>query len=276
MAGAGLDLPGGPELRGSGSGEIGTGDPAFTVVIPARIGSTRLPRKVLRPLAGQPLLWHVWQRALESGAARVLIATDSEEVALVAEDFGAEFMLTQAEHASGSDRVAEVVRRLDLPDEAIVVNLQGDEPLMPPALLAQVARLAARHAGWATLCWPIVDADQWLDPHVVKVVPDAQGRALYFSRAPIPWERDALEVEEAREPRAWRHIGLYAWPVAVLQRFVSLPLAPLEQLEKLEQLRGLWHGLPIWVEAAVQEPPPGVDTERDFERVLGRMLAAEG
>lgn len=242
----------------------------FKLVIPARHGSTRLPGKPLIPLAGRPMIAHVHDRALASGADEVVIATDDERIRAVAEAFGARVCMTSPEHASGTDRIAEVAQQLGWSDDTIVVNLQGDEPLMPPAILRQVADNLARHpdAVMATLCTPIRLAGQLLDPHVVKVVRDAQGFALYFSRAPIPWERDALDMETSPALQVCqRHIGLYAYRVGYLKRFSATEACVLERIEHLEQLRALYHGARIHVDVALEAPPPGVDTPEDLERV---------
>ena len=247
----------------------------FRVAIPARYASTRLPGKPLRLLAGRPLIEHVYRRALASGALEVVIATDDARIRKVAEGFGATVCMTAPEHPSGTDRLAEVVARLGWPDDAIVVNVQGDEPGMPPALVRQVATGLATHpdAGIATACARIHELAEIFDPNAVKVVRDAQGYASYFSRAPIPWHREAFRaggaaVTEPPTDTAWfRHIGLYAYRVAVLRRYPNLPPAPAEQAEALEQLRALWHGIRIYVAEAAEAPSPGVDTEADLARV---------
>ncbi len=253
---------------------------AFRVVIPARYGAARLPGKPLRELAGRPLLAHVHERALASGAEEVVVATDHPEVARVAEGLGARVCLTDPGHASGTERLAEAVRLLGWPEGTLVVNLQGDEPLMPPELLAQAAADLAAHpqAPVATLCTPIATAAELFDPHVVKVVRDAAGYALYFSRAPIPWDREAFGTTEARLPPGsvhHRHIGLYAYRAGFLQRYVAWPPCPPERLESLEQLRVLWHGERIHVALALRPAPPGVDTEEDLARAE-RLLREEG
>ncbi len=248
---------------------------AFKVAIPARYGSTRLPGKPLRAIAGRPMLEHVYHQALVSGAEEVVIATDDARIQQVAQALGAKVVMTAAEHASGADRLAEVATRLDWPDETIVVNLQGDEPLMPPALLRQVALGLAGHpeAGIATLCARISQVHEVFDPHVVKVVLDAQGYALYFSRAPVPYHRDEFSKHGEQLPQLpagtdyFRHLGLYAYRAADLRRYPTLPPCMLEQTESLEQLRGLWNGIRIYVEEALEVPPPGVDTEADLARV---------
>jgi 3-deoxy-manno-octulosonate cytidylyltransferase (CMP-KDO synthetase) len=253
---------------------VGEADLPFRVAIPARYASTRLPGKPLRLLAGRPLIEHVYRRALASGALEVVIATDDARIREVAEGFGATVCMTSPDHASGTDRLAEAAARLGWPDDAIVVNVQGDEPGMPPALVWQVARGLATHpdAGIATACARIRDPAELFDPNAVKVMRDARGYALYFSRAPIPWHREAFRtgaaaLAELPADTAWfRHIGLYAYRVAVLRRYPELTPAPAEQAESLEQLRALWHGIRIHVAEAVETPPPGVDTEADLAR----------
>lgn len=250
----------------------------FRVVIPARYGASRLPGKPLRRLAGRPLIEHVHRVARASGAEQVVIATDDARIVEVAEGFGAEVCLTSPEHASGTDRLAEVVERLAWPARAIVVNLQGDEPLLPPALLAWVAGVLDQHpeAGMATLCAAIHEVDELFDPNVVKVVRDAAGAALYFSRAPIPWARDGFAAgKPATLPAAgrwWRHVGVYAYRVETLRAYPRLPSSPLEATEMLEQLRALAAGIRIQVLETTTIPPAGVDTEADLNRVE-RFLA---
>ena len=250
----------------------------YTVVIPARLGASRLPEKPLADLHGRPLVVRVLERAQESGAERVLVATDHPRIQVAVEAAGGEAMLTDPGHGSGSERVAEVVERLGLPDEAVVVNLQGDEPLMPAAVIRQLAEALAADPDlpMATVSTPLHEAAELFDPHVVKVVCDRQGRALYFSRAPIPWARDAFAIDRETLPGALalhhRHIGLYAYRAGFLRRFVAWPPSPLEALESLEQLRALWHGAPIRVIEACEVPGPGVDTPEDLARVR-RLLA---
>lgn len=250
---------------------------AFHVVVPARLGSTRLPRKVLRELAGKPVVQWVWQAASASGASSVTIATDAEEVAAVCRSFGARVAMTDAAHQSGSDRANEVARQLGWPADAIVVNVQGDEPLMPPALIAQVAALLAddAEAHIATLAHAIHEPADFANPNVVKVVSDRRGYALYFSRAPIPWQREGSTREAPRLPEglAHRHIGLYAYRVGALAEFSALPPSALETCEALEQLRALSHGFRIKLGIAATAPPRGVDTEEDLQ-ALAALFAA--
>jgi len=244
----------------------------FRVVIPARHGSTRLPGKVLLPLGGKPLLQWVYERGCAAGAREVLIATDDERVVSAAHSFGAAVLLTERAHASGTDRIAEVarVRRWGAAD--IVVNVQGDEPLLPATLITQVAALLAvqPHADIATLATPIESLEELMDPNAVKVVTDARGMALYFSRAPIPWNRNGAPAGLASQTHyggARRHLGLYAYRVASLLRLAQLPRGALEERENLEQLRALEHGLTIRVGDALERPGPDVNTLADLERV---------
>jgi 3-deoxy-manno-octulosonate cytidylyltransferase (CMP-KDO synthetase) len=250
----------------------------FHVVIPARLGSTRLPRKVLRAIHGRPLVQYVWEAARRSGAAQVVVATDDAEVQQACRAFGADVAMTSPAHGSGTDRVNEVAQSRHWPDETLVVNLQGDEPLMPPAMIRQAADLLAGdpRADIATLCHPLHAADEWLNPNFVKVVMNAAGRALYFSRAPIPWKRDGASRERPALPEglAYRHIGLYAYRVAALARFSALPRAELEEVEALEQLRALAHGLTIRVGITREPPPRGVDTEEDVAAVSDLLAGA--
>ncbi|HEX4872933.1 MAG TPA: 3-deoxy-manno-octulosonate cytidylyltransferase [Nevskiaceae bacterium] len=248
---------------------------AFHIVIPARLGSTRLPRKVLRELNGRPMVQHVWEAARGCGASSVTIATDAEEVSRVCREFGASVCETDPGHQSGTDRANEVARRLGWEAQAIVVNLQGDEPLMPTALVRQAAGLLAADAAAdvATLAHPLHSREDWLNPNVVKLTLDRRGYALYFSRAPIPWAREGSTREAPRLPEglAFRHIGLYAYRVGRLAQLAELPPAPLEQIEALEQLRALTHGFRIRVGLTDQPPPRGVDTEDDLQAVAALL-----
>lgn len=250
----------------------------FNIVIPARLGSTRLPRKVLRNIHGQPLVRHVWEAARRARAREVVIATDDREVQAACAAFGADVVMTAAKHQSGTDRIYEVARKRRWSASTLVVNLQGDEPLMPPALVRRAAQLLAgdRAADIATLCHPLHALEDWLNPNVVKVVMDGRGHALYFSRAPIPWRRDGATRASPQLPAglAFRHIGLYAYRVAALQRFSKLRPAPLEQAEALEQLRALAAGMTIKVGVTRDPPPRGVDTEEDLLAVTASLAGA--
>jgi len=254
-----------------------TVSPRFRVIIPARYASTRLPGKPLLEIAGRPMLQHVWERARESGAEEVVIATDDERIRTVAEGFGARVIMTAASHRSGTDRLAEAAEQLGCAAGDVIVNVQGDEPQMPPENVAQVAANLERHgdAGVATLCEPIRTAEELFNPNVVKVVFDHAGYALYFSRAPIPWERDAFAAEPGALPEGtghYRHLGIYAYRAGFLREYVTWPGCALEHSEALEQLRVLWQGRRIHVAEARMRPPAGVDTEADLERVR-RALA---
>ncbi|MDH3980785.1 MAG: 3-deoxy-manno-octulosonate cytidylyltransferase [Gammaproteobacteria bacterium] len=243
----------------------------FRVVIPARYASTRLPGKPLLPIAGRPMLQHVHERALQCGASSVVIATDDERIRDAAAAFNATVCMTAPEHVSGTERIGEVVERLGWGDDVLVVNVQGDEPMIAPALIRQVATglSANADAAVATLAWPLDDMAELQDPNIVKVVLDRAGYALYFSRAAIPYARD---VNSSVATGGLRHIGLYAYRAGFLASYARLPVSPLEQVEKLEQLRVLWNGLKIHVSIAEEMPGPGVDTPADLERV-GRLLA---
>ncbi|AGA92051.1 3-deoxy-D-manno-octulosonate cytidylyltransferase [Thioflavicoccus mobilis 8321] len=243
----------------------------FKVVIPARHGSSRLPGKPLLEIAGRPLIQHVYERARESRAGEIVVATDDESIVAVCREIGADVQLTSSAHLSGSDRIAEVIEARGWPGETLIVNLQGDEPCMPGALIDQVAENLAGHdgVGMATLAHPIADRRSLVDPHVVKVVTDSQGMALYFSRAPVPWHRDEFLRSATMLPSGTpflRHIGLYAFRADFLRRYVAWPPAPLELAESLEQLRVLWNGADIHVGIATKAPGPGVDTPADLER----------
>ena len=253
----------------------------FTVAIPARYASTRLPGKPLRLLAGRPLLEHVYRRAIASGAAQVVIATDDVRIAELATKLGAAVCMTAPDHASGTDRLAEVASTLAWAADTIVVNVQGDEPHLPTALIQQVAAGLAAHptADIATLCTRIHNVDELFNPNVVKVTRDACNYALYFSRAAIPWHRDGFAAHPETlsalpSDGAWfRHIGLYAYRVATLLRYPQWASAPAEQAESLEQLRALWYGARIYVAEALEVPAPGVDTEADLQRAEAYYLS---
>ena len=251
---------------------------AFTVVIPARYASSRLPGKPLQDIAGKPMVQHVWEQACKSGAQRVVVATDDMRIVEACRGFGAEVLMTRVEHNSGTDRLAEVATALGLAPDAIVVNVQGDEPLIPPAIIDQVAaNLAANpQAAIATLAEPIDEVAALFNPNVVKVVSDRTGLALTFSRAPLPWARDAFAVDRTQLPANVpyrRHIGIYAYRAQFLHDFVAWGPCWLEDGECLEQLRALWHGVRIHVADALQAPPAGVDTQEDLDRVR-RLLGA--
>lgn len=247
----------------------------FHVVIPARYGSERLPAKPLLKIVGRPLVQHVYERGTASGAASVTIATDDERIAVVCRDFGADTVMTAATHFSGTDRIAEVAAVRGWDDDAIVVNLQGDEPLMPAALIAQTAAALAADpgAGIATMAAPIHTREEFLNPNAVKVVCDGASHALYFSRAPIPARRS--DNVAADGVYGLRHIGLYAYRAGTLQKLAALAPCKLESLERLEQLRALWHGIAIRVECVDRAPPAGVDTAADAERIERLIEAGE-
>ena len=241
------------------------------LVIPARYASTRLPGKPLRLLAGKPLIQHVHERALAAGFSSVLVATDDERIQAVCEGFGAQVAMTATTHETGSDRLAEVVQQQGWTDDTVVVNLQGDEPLTPVANLYQLAANMAQfpEASIATLATPITEIDELFDPNVVKVVRDERGMALYFSRAPVPFQRDAgIAVADY----ALRHIGMYAYRVGFLRVFTRLAMSMPERLEKLEQLRALSNGYRIHVDIAAEIPGLGVDTEADLYKVEAQLF----
>jgi 3-deoxy-manno-octulosonate cytidylyltransferase (CMP-KDO synthetase) len=242
----------------------------FIVIIPARLASTRLPNKPLADLGGKPMVVRVAERAALSGASRIIVATDHEDIASACIAHGVEVCMTRADHPSGTDRIAEVARALELAPDAVVVNLQGDEPLIDPALLAATASRIGDGVPMATCAHPITDVADAFNPNVVKVVLDKHQRALYFSRATIPWHRDAFVQSREALPagyRPLRHIGLYAYSNAFLQTYPGLEAAPLEAIEALEQLRVLWHGYPIAVHITDSAPAAGVDTPEDLARV---------
>ncbi|MBA3506033.1 MAG: 3-deoxy-manno-octulosonate cytidylyltransferase [Betaproteobacteria bacterium] len=244
----------------------------FTVLIPARYASTRLPGKPLADLAGKPMVVRVAERARSSGAAEVVVATDDERVTVAVTAHGIRACPTRTEHPTGTDRLAEAAQALGLRDSDIVVNVQGDEPLLDPALMRRVAVLLAERsdAAMTTACHSIDAAADAFNPNVVKVVLDRRGYALYFSRATIPWARDSFAADANRIPTGlplYRHYGLYAYRVAFLREFPNLEPAPIEQFEALEQLRALWHGYRIAVEIAQGAPAPGIDTPEDLSRV---------
>lgn len=245
--------------------------PEFLVVIPARLGSTRLPRKPLADIRGKPMVIRVAERAQASLARSVVVATDSPEIQAACDEHRIECLLTSPDHPTGTDRIAEVAQLLKLPANTLVVNVQGDEPLIPPELINQVAQTLANHPSCAisTVAVPIIDLSEINNPNVVKVVLNKAGEALYFSRATIPFVRDLDTVEQTAY---LRHLGIYAYRADFLQAYARLEPAPPEQAEALEQLRALWNGYRIAVHTALEAPPAGVDTPEDLERVR-RILA---
>ncbi|MGF1753265.1 3-deoxy-manno-octulosonate cytidylyltransferase [Vibrio makurazakiensis] len=246
---------------------------SFTVVIPARYQSTRLPGKPLADIGGKPMIQWVHEQALKAGADNVVIATDDQRVEKAALSFGATVCMTSPDHESGTERLAEVVKKMNIPDNHIIVNVQGDEPLIPPSIINQVAKnLAASTAPMATLGVEITHEDEVFNPNAVKVVTDNEGYALYFSRASIPWDRDNF----ASEPKAivtplLRHIGIYAYRAGFINTYINWEPSALEKIECLEQLRVLWYGEKIHVDVALESPAAGVDTPEDLETVRKRI-----
>jgi len=238
---------------------------SFTVIIPARLASTRLPNKPLADIAGLPMIVRVARRAAESSADQIVVATDSPEVAATCEAHGVKAVMTRADHPSGSDRLAEAATQLGLADDALVVNVQGDEPLIAPAMIDACATTLAAQTDcvMATVAHALTAPSEFANPNVVKLVTDKAGRALYFSRAPIAWWRDGAGAPH----QALRHVGIYAYRAGFLRSFPTLAVSPLEQIESLEQLRVLWHGERIAVHVSADLPGPGVDTPEDLERV---------
>jgi 3-deoxy-manno-octulosonate cytidylyltransferase (CMP-KDO synthetase) len=248
----------------------------FHVIIPARFGSTRLPGKPLLPIGEWPLIQWVWRAALDSGAVSVIVATDDERIRAAASKFGADCQMTSEHHASGTDRLAEVVRARAFAAEDIVVNLQGDEPAMPAQVISQVAHSLRQSVGAdiATAVAPIVSLGEFLDPNCVKALRAGDGRALYFSRAPVPWPRDSVAADVPTSfAGAWRHIGIYAYRVRSLLQFAAWPPTQLETTERLEQLRALEHGMHIQLVALAHAPAAGVDTPADLTRVRALLQA---
>ncbi|MDO9009860.1 MAG: 3-deoxy-manno-octulosonate cytidylyltransferase [Thiobacillus sp.] len=243
----------------------------FRVVIPARYASSRLPGKPLAEIGGRPMVLHVVERALQAGAESVVVATDDGRVQQAVAEAGYPVIMTSPDHQSGTERLVEVAETLGWDDDTLVVNVQGDEPLIDPALIREAARQLVLHqdAVMATLAHPILDPADFINPNVVKVVTDEAGYALYFSRAPIPWPRDAFAEQQAmpHELGALRHIGLYAYRAGFLRTYASLAPSPLERFEMLEQLRVLWHGYRISIGITPTVPAPGVDTAADLARV---------
>ena len=251
----------------------------FVVLIPARLASTRLPRKALADIGGVPMIVRTARRAAASRAARVVVAADDDEIVAACAAHGVAALLTAKTHASGSDRIAEAAAALGLGDDEIVVNVQGDEPLIEPALIDACAALLGerRDCVMSTAAHAIADPDEFVNPNVVKVVVDAAGRALYFSRAPIPWPRDAGRADpSAMASPPLRHVGLYAYRVGFLRRFPALAASPLEETERLEQLRVLWHGERIAVHISALPPGVGVDTEDDLANARRLVGGAPG
>ncbi|MGH8806653.1 MAG: 3-deoxy-manno-octulosonate cytidylyltransferase [Noviherbaspirillum sp.] len=242
----------------------------FIVIIPARLASTRLPNKPLADLGGKPMIVRVAERATQSGAAQVVVATDHADILAACHEHGIAARMTRADHPSGTDRIAEVAAAMQLPPDAVIVNVQGDEPLISPTLIAATAALIKPDVPMATAAHPIGDVADVFNPNVVKVVLDKAGQALYFSRATIPWHRDAFAQSKDVIPanyRPLRHIGIYAYSDAFLQDYSKLEPSPLEQIEALEQLRVLWHGVRIAVHVTEDAPAAGVDTPEDLGRV---------
>jgi len=255
----------------------------FSVLIPARMASSRLPNKPLADIAGIPMVVRVAQRAMLSQARQVVVAADDDRIVAACSAHGVQALLTRQDHVSGSDRLAQACQLLGLSDEAVVVNVQGDEPLMEPSLIDQVAQLLSDRpeASMSTAAHPISQLADFCNPNVVKVVTDARQMALYFSRAPIPWWRDGQSAADAGgapftelpSPPPLRHVGIYAYRAGFLAQFPQLPPAPIEQLESLEQLRALWHGHRIAVHTTEHAPGPGVDTPEDLQRVRALLGA---
>lgn len=251
----------------------------FIIVIPARYASSRLPAKPLLDIAGKPMIYHTWLQAQKAGAKRVIVATDDERIREAVEAFGGEVCMTDKNHSSGTERLREVVEVLGLSDEDIVVNVQGDEPLIPPSIIHQVAKnLQKAQTPMATLGVGIDDLEEIFNPNVVKVVRDKNNHALYFSRAPMPWARDEFArnekvFTEEMKKHYLRHIGLYAYRAGFIKQYVAWEPSPLETLESLEQLRVLWHGEKIHIDLAREVPAVGVDTQEDLDKVRAILSA---
>jgi 3-deoxy-manno-octulosonate cytidylyltransferase (CMP-KDO synthetase) len=252
---------------------------AFVAIIPARLNSTRLPNKPLADIGGLPMVVRVARQAQASGAQRVVVATDAMEVMHVCTQYEVPAVMTSPAHATGTDRLAEVIEQLELPDSTLVVNVQGDEPLIAPALIHDTAQslASATNCAIATCAHLIKEYEEIFNPNIVKVVTDRTGRALYFSRAPIPYGRDKFVQRTALvagDTPVLRHVGIYAYRAAFLRLFPTLPQAPVEQFESLEQLRALWHGFGIHIRVIPHAPPGGVDTPADLERVRQAVAGA--
>jgi 3-deoxy-manno-octulosonate cytidylyltransferase (CMP-KDO synthetase) len=251
---------------------------AYTIVIPARYASTRFPGKPLEKLAGKPILEHVYRCASNSAASHIIIATDDQRIADTAIAFGADVCMTSTQHQSGTERINEVLEQRNISNDEIIVNLQGDEPFMPVACLDQVAGLLAQDASavMATLSAPIENANDIFNSNIVKVISNTHGQAMYFSRAPIPWQRGCFEDNTAKmniDYQWQRHIGLYAYRAAYIKKYVDLPAASIEALESLEQLRVLWHGDRIVIAQASEAPGPGIDTREELEKAENYLAA---
>lgn len=243
---------------------------SFIAIVPARLASTRLPNKPLADIGGKPMVVRTAERAMLSGAAQVVVATDHADIFAACREHGVEVQMTRSDHPSGTDRIAEVAAAMGLSADAVVVNVQGDEPLIDPALIAATAALVNSQTPMATAAHVIHEVRDLFNPNVVKVVLDKMSRALYFSRATMPWARDAFAQDQQTIPsgyQALRHIGLYAYQNQFLQAYPNLPMSPLEQIEALEQLRVLWNGIAIAVHVTDQSPAAGVDTQEDLQRV---------
>lgn len=252
---------------------------AYKVVIPARYASSRLPGKPLLPIAGQPMILHVCRRAIEAGAEEVVIATDDQRILDCVTDAGFGAVMTSPHHNSGTERIHEVAEQLGWPDHTPIVNCQGDEPLMPPALIEAAAKalMGQQRADVASLCAAIHDPEELFNPNAVKVVRDQQDYALYFSRAPIPWDRDRFAQGQPESIQSgYRHIGIYAYTAGFLRRYVTWPSSQLEVLESLEQLRILSQGEAIYIPAVAEVPPAGVDTQADLDRVDQLLRQRQG
>ncbi len=247
----------------------------FTAIVPARLASTRLPNKPLAEIAGLPMVVRVARQAALSGAAQVVVACDDPAIVDACARFDVRALLTRVDHASGSDRLAEAVQLLGLADDELVVNVQGDEPLIDPGMVRACAEqlAACPDCAMATVAHAIADETEFRNPNVVKLVVDAAGRALYFSRAPIPWWRDGPTAASLPPCEVLRHVGLYAYRAGFLRRFPGLPPSPLETIESLEQLRVLWHGERIAVHISSERPGPGVDTPEDLEKVRSLLVS---